>query len=294
MSPLDMVTLSPLMQRTSGRPEISIGLIDGPVSLHHPDLAGQKIRAVSDKAGVFCSRAESNACTHGTFVAGILCARRGSSAPAICPGCSLLVRPIFTESSGGNGAMPSTTPEELALAIIETVHAGARVLNLSAAMARPSIQGSNVLTEALDYAVDRGVIAVAAAGNQGTVGSSAITRHPWIIPVVGSDGLGRPLPESNLGSSVGRQGLSAPGESITSLGANGKSQTLSGTSVAAPFVSGTIALLWSEFPNASAASIKMAVTQFGGRRRRTIVPPQLDAWAGYGMLVALHEKQNIS
>ncbi len=190
--------------------------------------------------------------------------------------------------------MPSTTSEELALAIIETVQAGARVLNLSAAMARPATQGSRVLTEALDYAVDRGVIAVAAAGNQGTIGSSAITRHPWMIPVVGSDRFGRPLPESNLGSSVGQQGLSAPGESVTSLGTDGKSQTLSGTSVAAPFVTGTIALLWSLFPSASATSIKLAVTQSGGRRRSTIVPPQLDAWAGYQTLLTLHQKQNVS
>jgi subtilisin family serine protease len=180
--------------------------------------------------------------------------------------------------------MPSTSPEELALAISESVQAGARVLNLSAAIGRPSMQASRALTEALDYAFNRGVIVVTAAGNQGTIGSSAITRHAWAIPVVGSDRQGRPLPESNLGSSVGQHGLRAPGDSITSLGANGKSQILSGTSVAAPFVSGTIALLWSEFPKASAASIRMAVTQFGSGRRHSIVPPQLDAWAGYKTL----------
>ena len=48
---------------------------------------------------------------------------------------------------------------------------------------------------------------VAAAGNQGTLGSSAITRHPWVIPVVACDLRGRPMNESNLGSSIGRRGL---------------------------------------------------------------------------------------
>jgi hypothetical protein len=60
---------------------------------------------------------------------------------------------------------------------------------------------------------------VAAAGNQGTLGSTAITRHLWVIPVVAYDLQGRPMDQSNLGSSIGRRGLGAPGDRITSLGA---------------------------------------------------------------------------
>lgn len=167
MDPLDLVNLSLLMDRTAGRPEITVGLIDGPVALEHPDLKGQRVRAVSETAGAACTRANSLACTHGTSVAGILCARRGSSAPAICPGCTLLVRPIFPEAAPANGHMPSTTPEELARAILESVDAGARVLNLSAALEQPSSRGWRVLTEALDHGARRGVMAVAAAGNKG-------------------------------------------------------------------------------------------------------------------------------
>ena len=62
--------------------------------------------------------------------------------------------------------------------------------------------------------------------------------------------------ESNLGSSIGSRGLSAPGGAITSLGATGKPLTLGGgTSVATPFVTGAIALLWSAFPTATAAQV---------------------------------------
>jgi subtilisin family serine protease len=125
---------------------------------------------------------------------------------------------------------------------------------------------------------------VAAARNQGTVGSSAITRHPWVIAVIGCDSEGRPTTESNLGSSIGRRGLGAPGQNITSLGTNGQPQISRGTSAAAPFVTGAIALLWSEFPGTSAARIKLAVTQAGRRSRRTIAPPLLDAWAAYEAL----------
>jgi subtilisin family serine protease len=294
MGSLDLVNLSHLMRRTSGSPDITIGLIDGPVLLHHSDLASGQIRAISDKAGAACSRAGSVACTHGTFVAGILCARRGAPAPAICPGCTLVVRPIFSETGPANGGMPSAAPEELASAIVETVRAGARILNLSAALVRPFMQASHVLTEVIDYAAARGVIAVAAAGNQGTLGSSAITRHPWVIPVAACDLQGNPLAESNLGSSIGRQGLSAPGEGVTSLGTNGNPQTFGGTSVAAPFVTGAIGLLWSEFPSAGAAEIKLAVTQLGSRRRNSVVPPRLDAWAAYRMMAAMDKRQKVS
>ena len=284
MGPLDLVNLTPLMERTSGRAEIKVGLIDGPVAIDHPDLVRQNIQEVQGKLASACSRASSVACMHGTFVAGVLCARRSSIAPAICPGCTLLVRPIFAEAASTNGDMPSAMPEELASAIIETVNAGARLINLSAALAQPSPKGEHELEEALNYAARHNVIVVVAAGNQGTVGGSVITRHPWAIPVAACDLQGRLTAESNLGSSIGTHGLTAPGKDITSLGTNGRPQTFGGTSAAVPFVSGAIALLWSEFPNASAAEIKLAVTQAESRRRRTIAPPLLNAWAAYGAM----------
>ena len=156
---------------------------------------------------------------------------------------------------------------------------------MSLALAQPSSKGERELEQVLDHATKRGVIIVAAAGNQGTLGSTAITRHPWVIPVVACDLRGRPMNGSNLGSSIGRRGLSAPGEAIISLGAVGKPLTLGGTSVATPFVTGAIALLWSAFPAATAAQVKFAVTQAYAPRRTTVVPPLLNAWAAYQFMV---------
>ncbi len=155
MDPLDLINLRPLMDLTSGRPEVVIGLIDGPVAIDHPGLAKDSVREISGKIPSTCTVANSIACTHGTFVAGILCAKRDSRAPAICPQCTLLVRPIFAETTAGNGQMPSASPEELAAAIIDTVHAGARLINLSAALVQPSVKGERELQEALDYAARR-------------------------------------------------------------------------------------------------------------------------------------------
>jgi subtilisin family serine protease len=271
MTALELVTLSPLMARTTGRPEVTIGLIDGPVAIGHPDLESENIHKLPAANGGSCALSSSAACKHGTFVAGILVAKRSSAAPAICPGCTLLVRPIFPETNSRNGHMPSATPQELASAIVETIDAGARILNLSAALAQPSVKGEGELQSALDYAAQRAVIVVAAAGNQGMVGSSAITRHPWVIPVAGCDLQGRPQSQSNLGSSIGRRGLLAPAEAITSLGSEGEPVTFGGTSVAAPFVTGAFALLRSEFPVAAAAELLLAVR--GIRRPSRVVPP---------------------
>jgi subtilisin family serine protease len=87
--------------------------------------------------------------------------------------------------------------------------------------------------------------------------------------------------QSNLGSSVGRRGLCSPGEAVTRLGSQGSSLALGGTSVATPFVTGAIALLWSEFPDATAAKVRFAATQAYAPRRTTVVPPLLDAWRAY-------------
>ena len=277
---LQLVGLSALMARTSGRPEISIGLIDGPVALDHPDLAAENIREVPGKIPAACADASDVACAHGTFIAGILLARRASVAPAICPGCSLLVRAIFAEAPANGEEMPSASAGELADAIIDVINAGARVINLSVALQGPSPGAGGSLQQALDFALRRGVLVVAAAGNQGTVGGSIITRHPWVIPVIAYDLKGRPMNLSNLGASIGRSGLGAPGEAVTSLGV-ADPLTMGGTSAATPFVTGAAALIWSEFPAATAAEVRSAVRMAAAPRRTTIVPPLLSAWASY-------------
>jgi subtilisin family serine protease len=184
---LDLIRLTPLLERILGRPEIKIGLVDGPVALDHPDLATENIREV----------------------------------PGEDPG-----------------------------------------------------------TCALSSSV------VAAAGNQGVVGSSSITRHPWVIPVAACNREGRPLNQSNLGNSIGRHGVLGPGDNVTSLGSAGEPLTLGGTSVAAPSVTGTLALLWSEFPRAPACDLLLAVRGARGPRRMALVPPLLDAWSAHEFMVS--------
>src|SRR5215469_11574743 len=67
-SPLDVVRLRPLMERSQGRSAIAVALIDGPVALNLPDLARATILKIPRKLNGACIRADTLACTHGTFV----------------------------------------------------------------------------------------------------------------------------------------------------------------------------------------------------------------------------------
>ncbi|MFI9786297.1 S8 family serine peptidase [Kitasatospora sp. NPDC051984] len=249
--PLDLIGLGPLMARTAGRPEVAVGLLDGLVAVEQPAFAGRRLRILPGRpdaaGGSLCASAGDGPCVHGSFVAGVLSADRASPAPGICPDCTLLIRPIFA----GHRANPlaaragplSAPAEELAAAVVEAVDAGARVLNLSVAPERPSGSGHRELTAALDHAAAHDVLTVVAAGNQGRLGSSVLIRHPWTIPVVAYDTRNRPMDLSNLGSSIGTRGLGAPGRAVVHLNPGERPLALAGTSVAVPFVTGTLALL---------------------------------------------------
>jgi subtilisin family serine protease len=269
------------MELSSGDPDVVVGLIDGPVARDHPDFAREHIRVFPGGLGDTCAIPESAACTHGTLIAGILHARRDSSLPGICPGCKLVSRPIFLEAPDAEG-VPNATVEELADAIIDLTGAGARVLNLSVGLAEESVRATQIIELALGQAARHGALVVVAAGNQGVLGSSAITRHPWVIPVVPCGSDGRILAPSNLGASIGRHGLVAPGQNISSLAASGGYARFSGSSAAVPFVAGTVALLWSVFRQVSAAQLRLAM--MGPGRRRSIMPPMLDASMAYDAL----------
>ena len=115
-----------------------------------------------------------------------------------------------------------------------------------------------------------------ASGNQGSIGGNPLLDNQWIIPVVSCDNSGRLSSESNFGPSAGKRGLMAPGLNITSTAPGNSYTTMSGTSVATAFVSGTIALLWSTFPDATSAEIRNSVMR-SSRQRHAMIPRMLNA-----------------
>lgn len=275
--------MQPLMERTQGAPEVVIGLIDGPVALDHAHLQEARVLPATEERISTCSLDPGPACRHGTFIAGMLAGSPDSATPGICPNCTFLIRPIFSEPAARSAWLPSAAPADLAAAIHECIQNGAHLLNLSLALTQPAGAGHLRLQEALDEAMRRGVLVAAAAGNQGLVGSSALTRHPWVIPVSACDPAGRPLSLSNLSHTLGRGGLSAPGHQIAGIDARGSVTSMSGTSAAVPFVTGALALLKSLFPAAGAAQLRHALLNLTAQRR-SVTPPLLDAWAAYRRL----------
>ena len=275
MDALALIRLRTLMDVSEGSCDTSIGIIDGPVDLNHPSFSSSKIRTAKESEYVECQRANSISCMHGTFVTGMLASERGSGAPAICPQCEIILRPIFNEKDGEtNNHLPSSTPQELANAILDLVDAGAKIINLSLALSFSSVAKISELNEAYEYAFRKHVIIVAATGNQGNIGFFPVIDHPWVVPVVSCDMKGRLDPISNIGPSIAKRGLMAPGVNITSTAPGGGYRKLSGTSFAAPFVTGTLALLLSLFKGATSAQLVRSIRQ--DTRPRTISPPLCD------------------
>jgi subtilisin family serine protease len=278
-SPLELISIDGLMRDSVGASDLVVGLIDGPVEASVPALQGARIRSLGGAgSAVACRSTSSEACAHGTFVAGLLAADRALETPGLCPGCSFLVRPIFCEAVAGTESCPQVTALDLARALVEVVEAGARVINLSLGLSNTAIRAQPELNEAIDFAMRRGVLLIAAAGNHGGIGHVPLFVHPWVIPVVACDTEGRFQPGSNTGPSIGRAGLMAPGLDIPGISSAGGVLRMSGTSMAAPFVTGTAALLWSLYPDIRAETLRQALL-LPGRPRRSIVPPLLDAQA---------------
>jgi subtilisin family serine protease len=274
MDPLELIGLSTVLNISRGSPDVSIGLIDGPLDFTHPSFRNSKIRTVKESEYVACRKADSISCLHGTFVAGMLVSERGSAAPAICPDCEVILRPIFKEGlNGSDSPFPSSSPEELAEAIVEVVNAGAKIINLSLGLSSSSLVKFNELEEAYDYAFKKGVIVVAASGNQGNIGYFPIIAHPWVIPIVSCDLQGKLDPVSNLSPSIARRGLMSPGVNIMSTVPGGGHKDLSGTSFASPFVTGAIALLFSIFRKATPIQLVHSIRNISIEHRRTIFPP---------------------
>ena len=135
---LNLVNLPRLMLLTQGRADIAITLIDGPVNTGLSTFETSMIRDISSHGAGKCGRTYTFACQHGTLVAGVLVGKRGAGAPAICPGCTLLLRPIFDHSDGDPYGMPTASAEILAAAITEAIMAGTRIINLSCGIGRCS------------------------------------------------------------------------------------------------------------------------------------------------------------
>ncbi len=195
---------------------------------------------------------------HATAVAGAMSAARnnGEGIAGVAPGSRLV--PLRAFGGDGRGAT-----DDIAAAILYAVHRGLDVVNLS--FGRDF--ASPLLEATIRYAVEQGTVVVASAGNNGGDAPHYPSDYPDVLSVAWLNADGTDIAfrgEYGIGIDVG-----APGTAIyTTLkpppGAEASPETLygrqSGSSMAAPLVAGTAALLRSVDASLSPASIRSIIT----------------------------------
>jgi PatG C-terminal/Subtilase family len=245
---------------------ISVAVIDGP----YDATALEHILAKAPVAlGVArCSTSANSSCNHGTFIMGLLGARRDVMFPGICPDCRLLHIPLFL---GEDDEYASVA--ELAGAITVAVAAGANLINLSLASLGDDARYDPELASALDGAEASGAVVLAAAGNQGHLALGQLLSHRVTVPVVAVDAAGRLVPGCNFGPSISL-GVAALGHEVPGYAPGGSTTVMSGSSVATAVATGTLALAWAQRPNATGAEIRTAIARQIPRNGR--MPPVLE------------------
>jgi hypothetical protein len=231
--------LAELWEETVGDSSVCVAVLDGPVDRSHPSLAPARLVCLETTAP--CAAVDGPATSHGTHVASIIFGRHGGPMAGVAPGCRGLIVPIFSDA--GRGPALSCSQLELARAILLAVRHGARIINISAGQFAPSGGAHPLLADAVRACTARGVLVVAAAGNDGCDCLHLPAALPNVLTVGAIGRSGRPLPFSNWGASYRPHGIMAPGEMIPGARPGGTTGTASGTSFATAIVSGVVALL---------------------------------------------------
>ncbi|WP_127504269.1 S8 family serine peptidase [Actinoplanes solisilvae] len=215
---------------------VVVAVLDTGVDAKHPDLAANTLSgydAIANKAGV-----STDPNGHGTHVAGTIAAVTGNNVgiSAVAPGVKIL--PVRVLNAKGSGFMSDT-----AEGIIWATDRGAKVINMSLG----SSSQTKAVTSAITYARGKGVVVVAASGNDRAKGSPA--NYPaadaGVIGVGATDSADKIGTYSTAGSYVD---VSAPGTGIlstypTALGGKTGYASMNGTSMATPHVAAVAALL---------------------------------------------------
>ncbi len=204
----------------SSGPGASIGMIDGGVAAHPALPAGIVQRG-------FAAGAPAPG-DHATAIASILVGR--GAVRGVSPQSRLLAADIFGRDPKGGSALA------IARALGWFATSGVAVVNIS--LAGPD---NPLLARAIAAADQRGMLIVAAVGNDGAAAPPAYpASYPQVIAVTGVDARGRPLIEAGKARHLD---FAAPGAGFRAATAAGGTRMVRGTSYAAPFVTGRLARL---------------------------------------------------
>lgn len=228
---------------THGGAGVDIAIIDTGINRNHPDLGSKIVLSVNCTISGCPNQTTTDPDGHGTHVAGIASAVTNNSigvAGLAWEGRLMSVK-VLDDTGGGYYSW-------IANGIILAADNGAEVINLSLGGSSPSL----TLENAINYAWGKGVVIAAAAGNNGRSLRIYPGYYLKVIAVAATDATDKKASFSNYGNWVD---VAAPGVSILSTYNNGYS-TLSGTSMATPFVSGLAALLKGQNPGLTNSEVR--------------------------------------
>jgi hypothetical protein len=256
----------PEAHRVATGREVVVAVIDSGVDRSHPELS----MAVSDGFDAVGGKATAHA--HGTGIAGVIGA--GAQLTGVAPGARLLAVRAFTGEPGKPGAQGTTFH---VLRAIDWAHQhAARVINMSFAGPRDPL-----LSRTLRAGRDKGIVFVAAVGNEGP---DAKPLYPAadesVIAVTASDKADHVYASANRGAYIC---VTAPGVDIVTPVPGGAYDFSSGTSLAAAHVSGAVALLLQGRPSLTPEEVRAILV----RSARDLGAPGADSEFGAGFADAL-------
>ena len=247
---------------STGSPAVTIAILDSGVDLGHLELAGKIVQGYDF---VNNDNVPQDDYGHGTHVAGIAAAwsNNGLGVAGVSWGARILPLKVLNSTGGGNFS-------GVAAALIWATDHGAQVANMSLG----GTAYSQVMQDAVSYAAANGVLMVGASGNAGT-NFVLYPAHFAEVMAVAATAMGNQYASfSNYGAEID---VAAPGDSILSLWPGGYS-TQSGTSMAAPFVSGLAAVLFGYGNNAASIRNQIETSALD------ISPPGQDIYTGSGLI----------
>jgi subtilisin family serine protease len=222
---------------TTGSPDVVVAMIDTGIAPNHPDLVGKLVPGYNFVADT-TTTADDNG--HGTYTAGLVGALSNNNIGVAGVAWATRIMPVKILDKDGAGNVG-----DFSRGIHFAVDHGAKLINISAGIEYPS----SSMQEAVRYARDHGVLVVASAGNT----PDGAPRYPAgfdeVVAVSATDEQDKSAPFSSYGPFVD---LAAPGVNILSTGwGQGRAgyTWASGTSSAAPLVTGAAALLLAARPD---------------------------------------------
>ncbi|MFF5856557.1 type VII secretion-associated serine protease mycosin [Streptomyces sp. NPDC012751] len=256
---LSALHLDEVWQTTKGQ-GVTVAVLDTGVEAGHPDLVGNVLPG-KDMIGFGAGPGDRTWARHGTAMAGIIAGHghgpgAGEGVMGVAPEARILpVRVILEDGDPARAKARTTRGDALADGIRWAADHGADVINLSLGDDSKSAHPEAGEDEAVQYALKKGVVVVASAGNGGDKGDhvSYPAAYPGVIAATAVDKYGT---RAAFSTRRWYAAVSAPGVDVVIADPDHKYYAGWGTSAASAFVSGAAALIRSAHPGLAPAQVK--------------------------------------